>query len=471
MKPFRLAIVEDSAMEMRAIKAVLSKSEEYYFDFYEYHDPKEYLRTLDNLEVDLALIDIDFGKGFSLTGIDLARIMKEKSIDIPVIHRTSSIAYLKDSLASGAETFILKQDCYEDHKLEKLIVHTLEESNPSKAPITDRSFKRTWAGSSFMKLESEISKIVDSAVRTVHIEGESGTGKEKVCDIFQAIVKPREPFIRVNCSEFSGDLAKSELFGHKKGSFSGATEDHLGAIEASNGSWLFLDELSTLDRSVQSMLLRVIENGEVRKVGDSKAKKVNVRFLTSSNINIPSMIERAEFAADLWHRLNDDVINVQPLRDRKDEIEELAKMFSKIEEGGPFTIDKAAMEILKAYDYRKNNIRQLERTIRFMTKNSVSKTLGISSLPSWILESFSEVDKKVIKDFGSNLSFKKAEAKFFVSFMVESKKNLGAKVSFDEVCQRVKVPKKTVYNKISTWRSRGLLSEDEATGFLNKMKY
>lgn len=199
---------------------------------------------------------------------------------------------------------------------------------------------------------------------TVFINGESGTGK----DVFPQIIhqnssRKHGPYFAINCGAIPEGTIDSELFGHEKGSFTGAYEARKGYFEVANDGTLFLDEVGELPMATQARLLRVLENGEFIKVGSSKIQKTNVRVVAATNVNIPEAIEKGRFREDLYYRLNTVPIHIPPLRDRKDDIKLLfrkfASDFSEKNRIPPIQLTPEALIMLENYRWN-GNIRQLK---------------------------------------------------------------------------------------------------------------
>ncbi len=218
--------------------------------------------------------------------------------------------------------------------------------------------------SSVLHRAIDIAMQVASTDLTVLITGESGTGKE----VFPQIVhflSPRKHgnYIAVNCGAIPEGTIDSELFGHEKGSFTGAHEARKGYFEVANGGTIFLDEVAELPLSTQVRLLRVLEVGEFMKVGSSKVIKTNVRVVVASNVNIPEAIEKGKFRQDLYYRLNTVPIYIPPLRERKDDVHLLfrkfAADFAEKYRMPPLRLSEEAIQVLKNY-YWPGNVRQLK---------------------------------------------------------------------------------------------------------------
>ena len=210
----------------------------------------------------------------------------------------------------------------------------------------------------------EVAVQVAATDLTVFINGESGTGK----DVFPQIIhqnssRKHVPYFAINCGAIPEGTIDSELFGHEKGSFTGAYEARKGYFEVANDGTLFLDEVGELPMATQARLLRVLENGEFIKVGSSKIQKTNVRVVAATNVNIPEAIEKGRFREDLYYRLNTVPIHIPPLRDRKDDIKLLfrkfASDFSEKNRIPPIQLTPEALIMLENYRWN-GNIRQLK---------------------------------------------------------------------------------------------------------------
>ena len=232
------------------------------------------------------------------------------------------------------------------------------------------------------KLERAIDVALQVASTDISIlvVGESGTGKENIPKIIhQNSTRKHNPYIAVNCGAIPEGTIDSELFGHEKGSFTGAHESRKGYFESAEGGTIFLDEIGELPISSQARLLRVLENGEIIKVGSSTAQKVNVRIIAATNINIPNSVAEGKFREDLFYRLNTISINLPALRDRGGDINLLfrkfAADFADQYKTAPIQLTEDSVSILKQYNWP-GNIRQLRN---FVAQLSVIETERIIS--------------------------------------------------------------------------------------------
>nr|WP_321457609.1 nif-specific transcriptional activator NifA [uncultured Cohaesibacter sp.] len=221
--------------------------------------------------------------------------------------------------------------------------------------------------------ETEAMRLVFDQVRmvakwntTVLIRGESGTGKELIANaIHYNSPRANEPYLKLNCAALPDNLLESELFGHEKGAFTGATSMRKGRFEQADGGTLFLDEIGEITPAFQSKLLRVLQEGEFERVGGNKTHKVDVRIIAATNKDLEAAVEAGDFREDLYYRLNVMAINMPSLRDRMDDIPELARfLIAKIgqQQGRPLTLKDSAVRLLMRHTWP-GNVRELENCL------------------------------------------------------------------------------------------------------------
>jgi two-component system nitrogen regulation response regulator GlnG len=217
------------------------------------------------------------------------------------------------------------------------------------------------------------------------IRGESGTGKELIAQsVHTNSSRSNEPFIAINVAAIPHELLESELFGHEKGSFTGAQSQRIGRFEQALGGTLFLDEIGDMHPELQTRLLRVLSSHEFYRVGGQKPIKSDVRIIAATNQNIEALIKTGQFREDLYHRLNVFRIELPPLRKRKEDIPALVEYFLKKSadeiKSERKDIEENAMDILNEYNWP-GNIRQLENTCRYITVMAPSTSITIDDLP------------------------------------------------------------------------------------------
>ena len=279
----------------------------------------------------------------------------------------------------------------EKRKLEKKLSDT-EETNE----IIGQSNK-------IKEVKNLIDKIAESDL-TVLVSGENGVGKELIAaEIYKKSDRRKKNFMVISCASMSSDMIESELFGYERDAFPGSGSGKIGILEEADGGTLFLDEITGLDVKAQSKLLRVIEYGEFRRVGGNKTKRVDIRFIVSTNKNLKTEVESGKFRSDLYHRLTAFPIEMAPLRERKDDIPLLANYFLNkivvdIHREMPI-ISSDTMKYLMEYSYP-GNIRELKNIIERMVILSTEKVITVEDLPLEIKMKSDTLENKTIIGLG-----------------------------------------------------------------------
>jgi transcriptional regulator with PAS, ATPase and Fis domain len=277
---------------------------------------------------------------------------------------------------------------------------------------------------------AEVFRLMESASAspiTVLIEGETGTGKELVArGIHRASSRAEAPFLAVNCAAVSETLLESELFGHRKGSFTGATQDHRGLFEAATGGTIFLDEVGEMPLSMQAKLLRVLQQGEVIPVGDTRARKVDVRVISATNRDLNAEVAKQAFRQDLYYRLAVFPIPLPPLRQRRDDIpllvERLLKGVATRHQAQVNGIERPAIDLLQRYDWP-GNVRELENVLeRAVALARNGEMIGAAHLPTAVRgneEEIAAVSPAAAADTAAaeQLPLRQARAEFEAQFI------------------------------------------------------
>jgi len=302
------------------------------FEVVEAGDCKSGLKKLEQQLFDVVLCDVKLPDG---NGVDLTIAIKEKSPQTEVILLTAygNIPDGVQAIKNGAFDYIVKGD--DNNKIIPLLHRAIEKSNLTQRIAqleakldTKLSFDGIIGNSKSLQQSIELARKVAPTDTTVLLTGETGTGKEVFASaIHQSSLRKNQPFVAINCSAFSHDLLESEMFGHIAGSFTGASKDKKGLFEEANNGTIFLDEVGEMALDLQAKLLRVIENGEFIKVGESKPTKVNVRIIAATNRDLAKEIEAGHFRQDLFYRLSVFQIQLPALRERVADIEPLANYF------------------------------------------------------------------------------------------------------------------------------------------------
>src|SRR5688572_13794853 len=241
---------------------------------------------------------------------------------------------------------------------------------PSKEPL-DAPLPGVVGESPAMRAVYRRTRLVASSRASVLLVGETGTGKEVIArSIHKLGPRADGPYVRVNCGALSESLLESELFGHIKGAFTGAIDNKTGRFEAAHGGTIFLDEISSMSPKLQVKLLRVLQEREFERVGESRTVRVDVRVIAATNASLEELVEKGEFREDLYYRLNVVPIVLPPLRERREDIPDLARFFlKKYAEQNKFAqtpeLPPEAVAALKAHDWP-GNVRELENAVERM---------------------------------------------------------------------------------------------------------
>ena len=316
---------------------------------------------------------------------------------------------LKDLRGAEIYNYLLKPLCIKEFN--KLIfpalqnLSVLKEKRKLEKKLSDTEEIKEIVGQStkIKEIKNLIDKIAESDL-TVLVSGENGVGKELIAaEIYKKSDRRKKSFMVINCASMSSDIIESELFGYERDVFPGSGSGKVGILEEADGGTVFLDEITGLDIKAQAKLLRVIEYGEFRRVGGNKTKKVNIRFIVSTNKNLKVEVESGKFRSDLYHRLTAFPIEMAPLRERKDDIPLLANYFLNkividIHREMPI-ISSDTMKYLMEYSYP-GNIRELKNIIERMIILSTDKVIGIEDLPLEIKMKSDTLENKTIIGLG-----------------------------------------------------------------------
>lgn len=306
----------------------------------------------------------------NLTGMDLLKLKPEATLFI-MITGYGSIASAVESMKHGAFDYVNKPFNMDEFilKVEKAVENLRLKNEIKKLEgivNPELSFFGMVGRSRVMTELYDLIKNVSKVNINVLITGCSGTGKELVAKaIHENSERKGKPFVAINCSAIPENLLESELFGHTKGAFTGATENMRGVFEQANGGTLFLDEIGEMPYNLQPKLLRVLENWEIKPLGSEKLKKIDVRLISATNEPIEKLISEKKFREDLFYRISTMRINVPPLNDRREDIPIIVYNYLKkleIKFNKELSISNSALDILCKYDY-KGNIRELENIL------------------------------------------------------------------------------------------------------------
>lgn len=393
-----ILLVEDSLSLGRVYQEYLKELD---VDIKHVTDGQSALDVLKGTAVDIVLLDLNLP---DMHGLDILAYLHESAPQVSsiVITAHGSIDMAVEAIQLGAYDFLQKP--FDAERLRVTVNNVLEKNNLLNLVQTyqdqfERDHFHGFIGASLPM--QAVYRIIESAApsnATVFITGESGTGKE-VCAqaIHEEGNRHDKPFIALNCAAIPRDLMESEIFGHVKGAFTGASAERQGAASLANGGTLFLDEIGEMDMELQSKLLRFVQTGSFQKVGSSKTEKVDVRFICATNRDPLEMVNEGRFREDLYYRLHVIPIQLPPLRERGDDVLKVAQHFLKEfsnEEGKSFDdFSPEVVEILEQYRWP-GNIRELLNVLRNTVVLNNGNVVDAAMLPAPLNKSLPEVKRK-----------------------------------------------------------------------------
>ena len=444
----RILVVDDEENIRKSLRMILEYEG---WRFLEAADGEEALDVVEEtVGLDLILLDV------KLPGMDglevLAEIKKRPySPEVIMISGHGTIQTAVEATKLGAFDFLEKP-----LQRERVLLSIRNALNQNKLLRECMDLRRKAAkryelvGNSppMKKLWQDILKTAPTNA-TVLIHGESGTGKELIARaIHSHSMRAKEQFVQVNCAAIPEELIESELFGHEKGAFTGATERKSGKFEMADRGTIFLDEVGDMSLKTQSKVLRVLEEGEVQKVGSSKINKVDVRVLAATNKDVKKEIEEGRFREDLYFRLNVVPIYSASLREKKEDIPLLVEYFSHLyaEENNfkPKNFSQDALEALKKYQW-KGNIRELKNVVERLIIMTEGDTIKKKDLPEQIRgESYVYLpDTKSIKSLKEFRDL--AEKDFILSKLEENDWNIS------QTAREIDTPRSNLYKKLENY--------------------
>lgn len=321
------------------------------------------LELCDRSSFDVAIVDMNMP---GLTGLELLERMKSAQVETEVLILTGqgTIESAVNAMKLGACDYLTKPFPLDELEQRCLMAweraRLAKENRQLKAIIERSQPKVRIVGSSFRM--REVFRLIERVAPTdkpVLIQGESGTGKELVARALQQqSPRSRKPFVTINCAALPEQLVESELFGHRKGAFTGANEDRAGLFEVADGGTLFIDEIGELPGALQPKLLRALEDGSIRRVGSHRERRVDVRVIAATNRILSDEVAAGRFREDLYYRINVMSLELPPLRSRDGDVPLLVKELI----GKEWQVSAEAMQLLNAYNWP-GNVRQLKNVL------------------------------------------------------------------------------------------------------------
>ncbi|MBN1885793.1 MAG: sigma-54-dependent Fis family transcriptional regulator [Candidatus Krumholzibacteriota bacterium] len=419
----RIMIVDDEKSMCQYLSIMLKKEG---YDVKTFSDGRKAVKAAATSNFDVVITDIRME---GMDGIEVLSAIKEIDPALPVIIMTAYASQKTaiDALNHGAFYYLIKRAAKnEEIKMvvrNALDIHKVKSENTFlKKQLKKKSDFREIIGKSeeIQEVFDLVDKVADTD-STIMICGESGTGKELIARaIHYRSSRVDAPFVTINCGALPENLLESELFGHVKGSFTGAIKDKEGLFKVASGGTFFLDEVGETSSAIQVKLLRVLQEREIIPVGGTAPIKVNVRLIAATNADLEAAVNDGSFRTDLYYRLNVIPVALPPLRDRRDDIPLLVSHFLRFaseKTGRERTISDEAMELLCSYDWP-GNVRELENIVERAVILQDGDGIGVEDLPEKI-RNFSRQRRRLVMD-RAQMTLEELEKEYLISVLEET---------------------------------------------------
>ena len=422
-----LLLVDDDKAHRTMLKAHLGKEG---YQVVEADDGDVAVHLYKERKIDLVLLDLKMKR---MGGMETLVALQEINPKVPIIMITafSSVENAVEAMKQGAFDYVTKPVDVEGLSLtvrRALDFHELRQENAALKQKLEENFHfGAMIGSSQPMQElAETLALVAPSDATVLITGESGTGKELVAGaVHHNSLRKEGPFIKVNCAALQENLLESELFGHEKGAYTGATEQRKGRFELADNGTLFLDEIGDMALTTQAKILRVLQEGEFERLGGTKTLKVDVRLIAATNREIKHMVDEGSFRQDLYFRLSVVPLHLPPLRKRPMDIPALAghflKQYSEKNRKDIRNFQPEAMEALLAHQWP-GNVRELENAIERAVILCLDEQISLKHLPMQVRQAFEESTERPFA-IKPGTTLKEMEKELILSTLRESDGN------------------------------------------------
>lgn len=448
---YRVLVVDDEIEYQRVFSYLLKKNG---YMVMSCSGGREALQILESNEIDLVMTDLKMPE---MDGVELVRQVKRRweDVDLMVITAYGSIESAVEAMKYGAAGYSIKNSDPEAllkdvERLAKIKLLERENQALQQQNVLGEDMFLNTQNRKFRQLLEVCRQIAPSDINLL-ILGESGVGKEVIARYIHNLSSRREnAFIPVNCQVFAEGTLESELFGHEKGSFTGAAERRIGRFELADHGTLFLDEIGDMPFSMQGKLLRVLENREIERVGSSKPIELNIRLISATNKNLEAEIAQGVFREDLLYRINTMTLTVPPLRERKEDLPQLIEYFirriEKEQKKKILEIDNLTLDYLYQYDYP-GNVRELKNMLERMVALSENGVLKSSDLS---LPDVSCVDEKQEKGKRNVLPLRAARGIFEKEHIERALELTGGNVA--AAADILEITKRQLWNKIAEYQ-------------------
>jgi DNA-binding NtrC family response regulator len=379
----RILILDDEALLLESLRRTLRAHR---FPSEGTRSPETALARLKQQPYEVLITD------FRMPGLDGIEVLQRArrirpACEVVLMTGHATVELARRALLRGAVDLLTKPFSPERDLvplLQRLLAERLE---PEPRAERDPGLTSVVGVGAAMEAVLERARKVARSETTVLLCGESGSGKEVIADLIHALSSRADgPLVKVNCAALPAPLLESELFGHRRGAFTGADSDRPGLFEGADGGTLLLDEVGELAVELQAKLLRVLQDGEVRRVGDLEARRVDVRVLAATNRDLPEAVRRGAFRADLYYRLAVVPLPLPPLRARPEDLPALvAHLAGRLAPGVPVRVQAEAMRLLGAYDWP-GNVRELSNALEHALTLGDGVRVRVEDLPVALLE-------------------------------------------------------------------------------------
>ena len=448
--PYRVLVIDDETAIREAIRMTL-EYEGYRVD--EARGGQDGLDKATKTAYDAIMLDI---KMPVLDGMEVLENLKEQRVQTPVIMVSGhgDISTAVECTKRGAYDFLekpLNRDKLLLSVRNAVRVQKLEEENIELKEKAEKEYQLVGDSQVMRDLKSQVERAAPTKA-TVLITGESGTGKELVArEIHRRSSRANQPFVQVNCAAIPEELIESELFGHEKGSFTGAVRKQTGKFVAADGGTIFLDEVGDMSLRTQAKVLRVLQEGEVEPVGAATVIKVDVRVIAATNKELTEEIRAGRFREDLYYRLNVIPIRTPPLRERRDDTpilaEHFAKLFSEEHNYHVKTFTASAKKALQDAPWR-GNVRELRNMIERLVIMVPADKIDITDLPAEFFRTSGDIIASAMR-LATLQEFKDEAEK---AFIVAKLREFGWNVS--KTADAIDTPRSNLYKKIEQYNIR-----------------
>ena len=409
---------------------------------------KDAVASIEKKEYELILLDYRLPDGI---GLDLIKLLRSRNIKTPIIVITSfnDIRTAVNALKMGAFDYITKPVIPDE--LLMIINEAISKKEPKQTNLLSKSNQFVEGNSEKSTQLNDYIKLVAPTEVSVIIQGESGTGKEHIARSIHSLSKrSKEPFVAIDCGTLSTELAASELFGHSKGSFTGALNDKKGQFEMANKGTFFLDEVGNLSYEVQVKLLRTLQEKVIQPIGSNRTVKIDVRIIAATNEDLLLKVKNGSFREDLYHRLNEFKILVPALRQRKGDLKQFIQHFitlSNVElERNVTHVSDEVMQIFSRYEWP-GNLREMKNSIKRAVLLTKGDTIEKAVLPEeMILETFTNPSES---EFDLKALHGTSEKEIILRTLQEVKYNKS------KAARLLNIDRKTLYLKLAKYNIKG----------------